>query len=146
MNHGMVKISDLLPVGLLADLTERKVSPAAVTAPKPRPPRVIGDPTREPVNRQAALMTAKAGWLYQPLPPAPPIKPELERLREENARLKLVNANLVKTVAVLERRGARLKAAAGGQRAAVPVVPVVERPPALNEAKIALLERLTNGC
>ena len=147
MNRGILKISDVLPAGLLDDMAKPEVLPAAeaVKAPKPKPPRVIGDPTREPVNRQAALMTAKAGWLYQPLPPEAPIKPELERLREENARLKLVNENLVKTVAVLERRVALLKAAAGGKRAAGPVVMVVGQPPSVNEAKTELLERLKNG-
>lgn len=141
MNRGIVKISDLLPVGMLADLHERP-SPA----PKPAPPRVIGDPTREPVNRQAALITAKASWLHQPMPPEPPPKREIETLREENARLKATNTSIIAENSTLRRRVERLQQqlhANPGKK--LPACVPTETKTAATSPKEEILERLNHG-
>lgn len=144
--RGIVKLSDILPIGLLADMVKPAAPAQEVKAPATKPPRVIGDPTRTPVNLQAARMTMKAGYLYQPpVQPLPPQRPVVEVLREEIARLTLVNENLVKTNAVLTRRVERLKILAEKNQAPAIAAPI----PAIGNAvskcekqKRELLERL----
>lgn len=103
MNRGIVKLSDLIPV--FPESKEEK----SIRAPKSKPPKVIGDPTREPVNRQAALIASRSNWLsHPPLPPAEPPKGELEKLREENATLKATNINVIAENSALKRRIERL--------------------------------------
>lgn len=98
--------------------------------PTPRPERnkVVSDPTRLPINRQAALLISPMrSWLYQPIPePVLPTKEnqEIERLarqlkieRNEHAltrdtlgaaRRKLSEANA--TIGELRKESERLKA------------------------------------
>lgn len=54
------------------------------------PPKVVGDPTREPVNKQAAMIVTPAAWWAKPLPPeAEParnylrMKAELDRVQSQ---------------------------------------------------------------
>lgn len=104
MNHGLVKLSQILPgIGFPEPVPRNENKP-----PHPKPPKVIGDPTRTPVNKQSALLISKASWLHQPLPPASPPIGELERLREENAKLKAVNENIVAENKSLRRQIERL--------------------------------------
>jgi len=150
MNNGIVKLSDILPVGLLADLQERrrieKNHSGELTekiAPHPTPPRVVGDPTRTPVNLQAARLLFKSSWLYQPLPPALEQKPELETLREENARLRATNENIVRENSALRGRIERLSKLVK-QPAPKVVIPKPFVPPPPSPKVKELLERLQN--
>ncbi len=148
MNRGLARLSDLLPAGLLADLHDQKHKPTKPDVddrpPIHKPPKVIGDPTREPVNRQAALLTMKAGWLYQPLPPEAPPKDSIEKLREENAKLTAQNARLTAHVATLQRQVDRLRTTKQCPVRPPAPPPTPEPTPELIE-KQKLLEKLTHG-
>ena len=152
MNHGMVQLKDILPVGLLADLEAAKEPPKEdKPLPPPKPPQVLGDPTRTPVNLQAAKMLFRSNWLTRPLPPALEIKPEIERLREENARLKATNENVIRENSVLRNRMERLTTLVTRlQTAPVKPKPEERKPktevvPPVASARLELLERLQNG-
>ena len=70
MNRGIATLADVLGAVKL----DRPLRQPSVPAPTPKPERskVVARPTREPVNRQAALVLAPARcWLSQP-PPAGP--------------------------------------------------------------------------
>jgi len=61
--------------------------PATITTAKPQKTKVVGNPTREPVNRQSALLLRpERCWASQPLPPAKlpnPFQPQMDALRAE---------------------------------------------------------------
>jgi hypothetical protein len=103
----MVTIGDLLGIdmNLSKPRSEHEPEPEKIVAPIPKPPRVIGDPTRTPVNKQAAMMLSRP----VPMPPEKPKKPEPERLLEENAKLKAANQNLVDENCALRRRVERME-------------------------------------
>lgn len=154
MNRGIVQLKDVLPVGLLADLRESKEPEKDSPLPKddkppppPKPPQVIGDPTRTPANFLAAKMLFRSNWLTRPLPPALEIKPELERLREENARLKATNENVIHENSVLRRRVERLTMLIERQRPAPKIVEHKkdETVPVPDPARLEVLERLKSG-
>lgn len=143
MNHGMVTLAELLPVGLLADLKEQqRRSEPRMVAPAPKAPRVVGDPTRTPVNRQAAMMTAKAGWLYQPFPAESPARPALEKLIEEINRLKTVNATMASENLALRKKLERVSKLTQCPSRPAPKPEPVQ--PEIPQSKIQLLERLQN--
>lgn len=50
--------------------------------------KVVSNPTREPINRQSALVMRKASWIEQPIADSPENKEELMSLREEVKQLK----------------------------------------------------------
>tara|TARA_R110000868_G_scaffold267108_1_gene526381 strand:+ start:1416 stop:1838 length:423 start_codon:yes stop_codon:yes gene_type:complete len=100
MNRGMVKLCEIIPgVGFPPEPEKKEIR-----APRPTPPKVVGDPTRTPVNLQAALIVQKASWIHKPLPPELAPVGELEQLREENAKLKATNANIVAENSALRKR------------------------------------------
>ena len=140
MKHGIVSLAKLLP-GWHPPAVE---PPPKIVAPKPQAPKVIGDPTREPVNKQAAMLITRAHYLeLPPLPPAGPPKGELEKLREENAVLRAKNENLLAEKIVLKRKVEKLQQK---PRVEFKTVYVVEdAKPELSQHKKELLERLTNG-
>ena len=140
MKHGIVSLAKLLP-GWHPPAPE---PPPKIVAPKPTAPKVIGDPTREPVNKQAAMLITRAHYLeLPPLPPAGPPKGEVEKLRTENTVLKAKNENLLAENIALKRKVEKL------QQRPQPVIKtiyVVEDPkPDLSRHKKELLERLTHG-
>lgn len=144
MNRGIATIADILPVGLLADLQEQKQRDIApVKAPVHHPPKVINDPTREPVNKQAAMMTARASWLCQPMPAETAPVSELEKLREDNARLLAANKNLTAENNALRRKLENSLKPAPRQIAVEPPSPKPVESPVKNP-KLELLERLQN--
>jgi hypothetical protein len=143
VNHGIVKLSEILPVGLLADLKQPKPKDDDRVRPV-KPPRVIGDPTRTPADYQAAKMLFKSSWIYQPLPPALEIKPELERLREENAVLKGTNAQIIKENSTLRNRVERLTKLVSAKQPN-PAPTSLPAKPSANDPRQSLLERLKNG-
>lgn len=105
MNRGMVKLCEIIPgVGFPPEPEKKEIR-----APKPSPPKVVGDPTRTPVNLQSALIVQKASWIHKPLPPELAPVGELEKLREENSKLKLTNGNIVAENSTLRRRVERLR-------------------------------------
>lgn len=132
MTRGMVKLSQILPgIGFIEP---------EVKAPKPKPQKVVGDPTREPVNKQAALIIAKANWLSKPLPVEEAPKSELEKLREEVAVLRARCASVIAENKALKRRLESMPA----QKVIIKQVEKeVERAPVSSE-KLALLERLNS--
>lgn len=75
----------------------------------PKAPRVVGEPTRDPVNMQAALITRKAAWIYQPLPPESAPKGELEKLRQECEQMKKASAQQIAHLAYLKKRLAKVE-------------------------------------
>lgn len=81
-----------------------------IYAPKNKPPQIVSNPVREPVNRNTALLMRKASWIEQPIPEEPNM--ELSRLRQENSDLKkqkfLVCAQLASTHALLQKTKKRL--------------------------------------
>lgn len=77
---------------LLKDYHVReKPCPVKVAAtPKPEKNKVVGDPTRTPINRQAAMITQPVrSWIYQPLPPEKEPNPYRQELEEARAELKV---------------------------------------------------------
>lgn len=63
--------------------------PAPRVTPKPETNKVVNDPTRTPVNKQAALILAPVNcWLSKPLPPEKLPTPEDARVAELKAELK----------------------------------------------------------
>lgn len=101
MNRGIVSIGEIIGLKKIPVIVEEQ----KITAPKPKAPRVVGDPTREPVNLQAALMCAKASWIHHPpLPAEDPPKPKIELLMRENSDLKTVNKNIIAENAALKRK------------------------------------------
>jgi hypothetical protein len=139
MNHGMVKLSDILG-GF--KFTPKRPPVEPIKAPIPKPPRVVGDPTRTPVNRQAALMLSKPSWLNDPLPPELPKQPELPKLREENARLRQVNETLVGQNSALRRRVEMLTKLVN-QKPTAKMEKIPEPAPQPDSEREKLLERLT---
>lgn len=90
--HGIVSLAKILP-GWEPPRVEQ---PKRIVSPKHVAPKVIGDPTREPVNKQAAMLITRAHYLeLPPLPPSEPPKGLIEKLQEENSKLKAVNASLI---------------------------------------------------
>jgi hypothetical protein len=145
MNHGLVKVSDVI-----GDFKPRPIktaisvfTPPVIKAPIPKPPRVIGDPTRTPVNRQAAMLLSKPTWLTDPLPPELPKTSELPRLREENVKLKATNERLVAENSSLRRRVERLTVLACQKPKTIIVKQELPPEPKRNSTKEKLLERLT---
>lgn len=139
MNRGMVKLCEIIPGVGFPPETEKK----EIRAPKPSPPKVVGDPTRTPVNLQAALIVQKASWIHKPLPPELAPVGELEKLREENSKLKLTNGNIVAENSTLRRRVERLQQLLKA-RTPKPQAKVEELPkPPTQSNKQWLLEMLT---
>lgn len=79
--------------------------------PKHKPPRVVGgDPVREPINMQAALITRKATWIEKPLPPEPEPLENIKRLKEELVSEKWKNLQLAGQVAAMQKKMDKCKA------------------------------------
>lgn len=56
-------------------------------APRHHPPKIVGgDPVREPINLQTALVMRRASWIHQPQPDN--LGKEILELKKENADLK----------------------------------------------------------
>lgn len=140
MNHGMVKVGDLIP-----DLAFPKPAPKEDRAPIHKPPKVVGDPTRTPVNKQAAMLVTRAHHLHlPPLPPEAPKKSELEALREEVAILRANNAQLKHENNALRRKLGRPRCKEHEPKKTTEEgVPRAEEKPA--SRKLAILERLIHG-
>jgi hypothetical protein len=82
MTRGLATIGDILPpIQLVVRVDPPKPSPNKKSEPR----KVIGDPTREPVNRETALLLRKATWIERP--PWTP-EPKLESINELKAELK----------------------------------------------------------
>ena len=136
-------MADVLPLGMLAAIADRNQpapEPEKIRAPIPKPPKVIGDPTRTPVNLQAARLTMKASWLYQPLPAQEPPRGGLDKLREECAALRLAVKNLTMENKAMRRKLEQKPKAVAP--APVPPAPVAET--TNTEAKRKIMERLKN--
>lgn len=73
---------------------------------KERMPPIIagGEPTREPVNRQAALVTRRASWLERPLPPERPPVGAFDRMKSELDELKGTTRSQKAEIVALRRR------------------------------------------
>lgn len=138
--YGIVSLAKLLP-GWLEARVKAPEPPPKIVAPKPTTPKVIGDPTRTPVNKQSAMLITRAHHLeLPPFPPAGPVKGEVEKLREENAALKAKNVNLVAENGTLKRK---LELAQKKPKIEIKTVYIVEdEKPKMNESKRKLLERL----
>lgn len=142
MNRGMVKLCEILPGVGFPPEPEKKQE---IRAPKPTPPKVIGNPTRTPVNLQAALVVAKASWIHKPLPPETAPVGELEQLREENTKLKATNVNIVAENSTLRRRVERLQQLLSARQPKQQTKAEEPAPPTAPSKKQQILERLTNG-
>ena len=105
MNRGIVKIGEIIgEMEIPVSRQERET-----VAPYKAIPKVVGDPTREPINRQAALICSKAAWIYHPMPPEVPPKSNVELLMHENSELKLINKNIIEENSALKRKIEKLK-------------------------------------
>jgi len=142
MNRGMVKLCEILPGVGFPPEPEKKQE---IRAPKPTPPKVVGDPTRAPVNLQAALVVSKASWIHKPLPPEIAPIGELEQLREENAKLKATNMNIVAENSTLRRRVERLMQLLSARQPKQQKKTEEPAPPPAPSKKQQILERFTNG-
>ena len=135
MKRGLVTLNEIIPhcnfPGVLHGVEARTIRP---------PPKVIGDPTREPVNKQAAMLIARAGWMSKPLPPETLPRGEVERLREENSKLKTINIGVIAENSILLKRIAKLnKVLAFNKPNTTTIAP---RPKLENIKKTETLERL----
>ena len=146
MNRGIAKLSDLLPVGLLADMEQavhaseqKKPKASEDKPPHKQPPKVVGDPTRTPVNRTAASMFFKSNWLTAPMPPEQSKVQTIESLKAEIQTLLLKIERLKIENEALRKRASKTK---------TKIVEVVKEVPVQAEpqpdTKSALLERLKN--
>lgn len=64
--------------------------PEPKRTPPPERSKVVGIPTRTPVNRQAAFfLSPERDWLAKPLPPEKPISPENEEAKRIQNELKI---------------------------------------------------------
>lgn len=141
MNRGMVKLSEILPgIGFPPEPEKKEIR-----APAPKPPKVVGDPTRTPVNLQAALVVQKASWIHKPLPPELAPIGELEQLREENAKLKATNTNIVAENSALRKRVTLLQRLVEAKKPKQQTKQPEPPQPAAPSQKQQLLERLTHG-
>lgn len=118
--------------------------PEPVRAPIPKPPKVLHDPTRTPVNRQAAMLIASPSWLTKPLPASAPPRGELEKLREENTKLKATNEQIVKENSALRRTVERLRQMVRPSKPIIPEPPAPEPQPQ-RDHRLDILERLNHG-
>lgn len=66
--------------------------------------KVVSNPVREPINRQAAFIMRKAKWIEQPIPDSPENKAELTQLREEVKQLKAKNIAQAQHLTSLRKR------------------------------------------
>ena len=140
MNRGMVKLCEILPGVGFPPEPEKKQE---IRAPKPSPPKVVGDPTRTPVNLQAALIVQKASWIHKPMPTELAPVGELEKLREENAKLKATNANIVAENSALRKRVTLLQKLVEAKKPKHQITLPEPPQPATPSKKQQLLERLT---
>lgn len=153
MNHGIARVGDICP-NLQAFPGEKKKPEKPVpviVAPKHVPPKVVGDPGREPVNKQAALIIARAPAIYKPLPPEPLHQTESEWLKARITNLESIITQVKNENAALIRRNEKLLkqvleahkkiAALTGQQHSEPEEISTPTP----SRKAELLERLKNG-
>lgn len=83
-------LSELLKDFSLPEDPKRQPSlPPIQVTPKPQSNKVVGDPTRLPVNKQAAMIIAPVtSWLSKPLPPEKLPSPESAEVARLKAELK----------------------------------------------------------
>ncbi len=95
---------------------EKNTAPRVVTTAKPEKNKVVGDPTRTPVNRQAAMLVQPMrSWIYQPLPPAKEPNPFRQEVDEAKAALKTERNEHAVTRDMLGQTRQRLKEAAASR-------------------------------
>lgn len=91
-----------------------RVLPSTKATPKPAKHIVVGDPTRTPINRQAALLISPMrSWLSQPLPPERlpnPLQGELNALQAQLKMERNHRALLAEEVGQLRHQLRELKA------------------------------------
>lgn len=141
MKRGLATLGDILGIKLKLPAQPVPLSEPEIRAPMPTPPKVVGDPTWTPVNKQAAMLLSRA----EPMPPEAPKQSEVPRLREENAKLKATNDCLVDENCALRRRVKHLEMLL--QRRQKPTVTIpnpVRLEPNPEPEKQKLLERLTH--
>lgn len=82
-------LSELLKDFRFPEPTRQPSLPSPRITPKPETNKVVNDPTRTPVNKQAALIISPVKcWLSQPLPPEKLPSPESEEVAMLKAELK----------------------------------------------------------
>ncbi len=94
----------LVSIGSALDQFVVLPQPKEPTTPPPMKAKVVAVPTREPINRQAALLIARPPWWAKlqydvQSPPPAGVNPELLRAaREEIANLQKIICNLRKQI------------------------------------------------